>query len=287
MKKPLRKLLHDHGNLYDQVNKLRIKLDQVQKVLDLNPADANLREEESIYLQEFNEAKLDEERFLKQKTKVEWLEAGESNTTFHKTIKSNYNRSRIEVILNAANTEVSGSQVPEVFVAHYEHFLGMSTACNALDMEDLFFNKVSDLTASNMVHVITNEEVKSAMFDKVKSAMFDIGDDKAPGPDGFTSTFFKKGWEVVGNDVCNAVWDFFSNGYILKEINHTFLALIPKVTTPLKVNDYRPISCCNVIFKCISKILTNRIIEGIKEVVSDNQPAFVSGRWISDNILIT
>ncbi|GJW32527.1 putative reverse transcriptase domain-containing protein [Tanacetum coccineum] len=38
---------------------------------------------------------------------------------------------------------------------------------------------------------------------------------------------------------------------------------------------------------CISKILTNRIIAGIKEVVSENQSAFVPGRRISDNILIT
>ncbi|GKF11407.1 methylenetetrahydrofolate reductase 1, partial [Tanacetum coccineum] len=89
-------------------------------------------------------------------------------------------------------------------------------------------------------------------------------------------------WSVVGHDVCNAVRDFFSNGCILKEINHTFLALIPKVSTPLKVNDYRLISCCNVIYKCISKILSNRIIEGIKEVVSDNQATFVPGRRISD-----
>ncbi|GJS82036.1 putative reverse transcriptase domain, reverse transcriptase zinc-binding domain protein [Tanacetum coccineum] len=87
--------------------------------------------------------------------------------------------------------------------------------------------------------------------------------------------------------VCTAIHDFFSNGKLLKEINHTFLALIPKVATPLKVNDYGPISCCNVIYKCISKILTNRIIEGIKEVVSKNYSAFVPGRQISDNILIT
>ncbi|GJS45075.1 putative RNA-directed DNA polymerase, eukaryota, reverse transcriptase zinc-binding domain protein [Tanacetum coccineum] len=83
------------------------------------------------------------------------------------------------------------------------------------------------------------------------------------------------------------VKDFSSNSRLLKEINHTFIALIPKVSTPLKINDYRPISCCNVIYKCISKILTNRIIDGIKEVVSDNQSAFVPGRRISDNILIT
>ncbi|GJU00845.1 reverse transcriptase domain, reverse transcriptase zinc-binding domain protein [Tanacetum coccineum] len=110
--------------------------------------------------------------------------------------------------------------------------------------------------------------------------MFDIGNDRAPGPDGYTSTFFKKGWDIVGFDVCNAIGDFFTNGQILKEINHTFLALIPKVSTPFRVNDYRPISCCNVIYKCISKILTNRIIEGIKEVVSENQSAFVPGRRV-------
>ncbi|GJX88337.1 retrovirus-related pol polyprotein from transposon TNT 1-94 [Tanacetum coccineum] len=84
-----------------------------------------------------------------------------------------------------------------------------------------------------------------------------------------------------------AITDFFNNGQILREINHTFIALIPKVPTPSRVNDFRPISCCNVLYKCISKILTNRIIEGIKEVVSDNQSAFVPGRCITDNILIT
>ncbi|GKE83113.1 trichome birefringence-like protein 3, partial [Tanacetum coccineum] len=50
LKKPSRKLLHDHGNLHDRVNKLRVKLDQVQKALDSNPDDDTLHEEESVYL---------------------------------------------------------------------------------------------------------------------------------------------------------------------------------------------------------------------------------------------
>ncbi|GJY65057.1 protein LAZ1 [Tanacetum coccineum] len=149
------------------------------------------------------------------------------------------------------NIEVSGSHVPEVFVSHYEQFLGTSVECNELNVEGLFSKSIPATTSSNMVCDITNDEIKAAMFD--------IGDDKAPGPGGFTSAFFKKGWSVVGHDV----------------------------STPLKVNNYRPISCCNVIYICISKILSNRIIEGIKEVVSDNQAAFKSGRRISDNILIT
>ncbi|GJW40424.1 protein LAZ1, partial [Tanacetum coccineum] len=276
----MRKLLHDQGNLHERVEKLQMELDTVQKALDSNPANLILREEEAAYVQAFNEAKLDEERFLKQKSKVEWLDVGDSNSAyFHKSIKYRNQRNRIKLILNSDNVEISGNLVPDVFVSHYEQFLGTSMDCNTLNVEGLFSKTVLMNIASNMVHPVTNEEIKVAMFD--------IGDEKALGPDEYTSIFFKKGWSIIGPDICNAVRDFFSNGQILKEINHTFLALIPKVATPLKVNDYHPISCCNVIYKFISKILTKRIIEGIKEVVSDNQSAFIPGRRISDNILIT
>lgn len=73
----------------------------------------------------------------------------------------------------------------------------------------------------------------------------------------------------------------------MKEVNHTFIALIPKVTTPSKVPDYRPISCCNVLYKCISKIIADRIKGGLADIVSINQSAFIPGRKISDNVLLT
>nr|GEV58790.1 hypothetical protein [Tanacetum cinerariifolium] len=161
LKTPLRMLLCDHENLHDRVVKLRHELDEVQKAMDLNPTDSNLRDEEVVYVKAFTEAKIDEERFLKQKSKVEWLDVGDSNSAyFYKSVKSRNQRSRIKVIKDANNVE---------------------------------------------------------------DAMFDIGDDKAPGPDGFNAAFFKKSWDKVG----------------------------------------------------------------IKEVVSENQSAFVLGRLITDNILIT
>ncbi|GKA54151.1 protein LAZ1 [Tanacetum coccineum] len=257
LKKHFRKLLHEQGNLHDRVNRLRTELDEA-----------------------FNDAKIDEERFLRQKAKIEWLEMGDSNLAYlHKTIKRLNQRSHIDVIITIDNVEVTGNQISNIFVSNYKSFLGTNMACDELDCEGLFHKKVFELSNETMTRPVTNEEIKRAMFG--------IGDDKSPGPDGFTPVFFKKGCDVVRHDVCHVVRDFFVNGKLLKEINHTFLALILKVTIPLKVTDYRPISCCNVIYKCISKILTNRIIEGVKEVVSDNQSAFIPGRRISDNILIT
>ncbi|GJZ05760.1 hypothetical protein Tco_0539553 [Tanacetum coccineum] len=255
LKNPLRKLVHDHGNLHDRVNKLRLELDEVQKALDRNLDDSVLRDEEAVYVTTFAEAKLDEE------------------------LKNQNQRSRIEVIRDANDVEVTSSLVADAFVSHYHQFLGTSMVYEELHTEGLFMKNVSATSNLNMVKPVSDEEIRAAMFD--------IGDDRASCPDGYTSAFFKKSWYIIGNDICFAIRDLFSNAQLLKEINHTFIALIPKVATPMKINHYRPISCCNVIYKCISKILTNRIIEGIKEVVSENQSAFVPGRRISDNILIT
>lgn len=51
---------------------------------------------------------------------------------------------------------------------------------------------------------------------------------------------------------------FLLHGHILKELNNIHITLIPK-KYPEKINDYRPISLCNVSYKFISKVLANRL----------------------------
>ena len=80
---------------------------------------------------------------------------------------------------------------------------------------------------------------------------------------------------------------FFNSGCLLREINYTIIALVPKVPNPGSMHDYRPISCCNTIYKCISKIIAARINQCITEIISPTQSAFVQGRSIADNVLIT
>ncbi|KAL2235312.1 UNVERIFIED_CONTAM: hypothetical protein Sindi_1263400 [Sesamum indicum] len=62
----------------------------------------------------------------------------------------------------------------------------------------------------------------------VKQVVFDIADDKAPGPDGYSSGFFKAAWHIVGQEVSSVVLKFFNTSRLLKQINTTLLALIPK-----------------------------------------------------------
>ncbi|GKA42801.1 uncharacterized protein Tco_0735461 [Tanacetum coccineum] len=151
LKTPMRKLMHAHGNLHERVRNLRIELDTVQKALDTNPTNPFLYEEEATYLSAFNEAKLDEERFLKQKAKINWLDVGDLNKAyFHKTVKSKNSRSRIDILLDSNNDEVTCVSVSKAFVNHYESFLGNAYDCDPLDVEGLFVKMVLSSISADM-----------------------------------------------------------------------------------------------------------------------------------------
>ncbi|GKA08800.1 RNA-directed DNA polymerase, eukaryota, reverse transcriptase zinc-binding domain protein, partial [Tanacetum coccineum] len=86
-------------------------------------------------------------------------------------------------------------------------------------------------------------------------------------------------------DTCSAVKEFFTSEKLLGEFNTTIISLVPKTKSPARVTDYRPISYCNVVYKEISKVITNRIKTILGELVDYNQSAFIPSRQISENIL--
>jgi hypothetical protein len=74
--------------------------------------------------------------------------------------------------------------------------------------------------------------------------------------------------------------------HLLKEQNHTFIALVPKQLGPASVNHFRPINLCNIIYKIISKILANRFKLLLHHFISPFQSAFVPARNIQNNSIL-
>ena len=77
-----------------------------------------------------------------------------------------------------------------------------------------------------------------------------------------------------------------NSGVMLKDINKTYICLIPKTKNPQKITEFRLISLCNVIYKIISKVLANRLKKVLHGVIDEAQSAFVPGRMITNNVIV-
>ena len=80
--------------------------------------------------------------------------------------------------------------------------------------------------------------------------------------------------------------EFFTAETLDPRLNQTNICLIPKTDRPCEMTEFQPISLCNVSYKIVSKILSNRLKRHLPSLISETHSAFVAKRLITDNILI-
>ena len=78
--------------------------------------------------------------------------------------------------------------------------------------------------------------------------------------------------------------DSRSSGWIPASFNSTFIALIPKSDNASSLNEFRPISLCNCVYKIISKVIAKRLKVILSAQISDEQFGFLEGRQIHEAI---
>ena len=120
--------------------------------------------------------------------------------------------------------------------------------------------------------------------EEIKAMMFSLARNKAPSRDGYPVEFFDHAWEEIRSHVAKAIHDFFRTRKLLREVNNTIIALVPKVVNPSSLLDYRPILCCNTIYMCIAKVMANRIAPLLPDLIGREQSVFVLGRRIANII---
>ncbi|XP_010480531.1 PREDICTED: uncharacterized protein LOC104759285 [Camelina sativa] len=162
-----------------------------------------------------------------------------------------------------------------------EYFMDMFSSSNPEGFEELL-DGMSTRVTEGMNRALT-APISAA---EIKRAAFKVQGDSAPGADGWTGIFFKRYWKIIGKDIISEVQGFFNSGTMPADWNHTQICLIPKTTNVNTMMNMRPISLCSVLYKIVSNILCSRLKCCLPKLVSETQGAFVSGRLISDNILI-
>jgi hypothetical protein len=131
-----------------------------------------------------------------------------------------------------------------------------------------------------------NEQLSHAFSkEEVSVAISQMSPYKSLGLDGFPPCFYQKYWPIIDEEVCQVVLFCLNSNRSLAIINDTNIVPIPKKQQSTQVTNFRPISLCNVIYKLVLKVLTNRLKQALPHIISPNQSAFVVGRHITDNIL--
>ena len=231
--------------------------------------------------EELSRAYKAEELFWRQRSRIIWLHEGDRNSAFfHAVTKGRKARNRITAIENEEGIPVhEEDEVAKVFAEFYQKLFSSNGAANFQIVEETISERITQEMNDSLCQIPNEEEVRQATFA--------IHADKAPGADGFSSSFYQSFWSLLGHDIYREIRSFFTSGSLNPLINETHVCLIPKVTGPTTAAEYRPIALCNVRYKIIAKILTCRLQQLLPDLISKHQSAFVPGRAISDNVLIT
>ncbi|XP_056845199.1 uncharacterized protein LOC130496777 [Raphanus sativus] len=271
-------------SLWNKTQQRNSKKQIEQKKLELDVAlsspqnDTNLIQDIKTKL---NAAYLAEEEYWKQRSRLLWLKLGDRNTGyFHAITKSRKRANAFSVLENDDGQMVNKEEeIVQVIGDYFQHLFTSTPGEREMIVNQALCPIISEAENELLLSVPSATEIKEAAWS--------INAEKAPGPDGFSAGFFHTHWNRIGTAVVREVQEFFSGAPLPDTINHTHVRLIPKVSKPQKVSEYRPIALCNVYYKIYSKIITRRLQPLMEKLISENQSAFVPGRAIGDNVLIT
>ncbi|CAM8972188.1 unnamed protein product [Rhodiola kirilowii] len=214
-----------------------------------------------------------------QRANVKWLEEGDASTKyFYSILKGRRSRNNIKSVKCADGSVTTyHSSIKRELVCYFKDILAQTKECSSPKPEIINRGKkVDDSQCMGLVCEATNKEIWNALCK--------IGSDKSSGPDGFSVSFFKKNWNVVGREFCNGIRHCLKHNALPKGMNAAYISLIPKTSNAVEPGDFRPISYCNVTYKVLSGLLAERLKGVLPGIIDVAQGAFIQGRSIIVNV---
>ncbi|GJV20643.1 RNA-directed DNA polymerase, eukaryota [Tanacetum coccineum] len=262
------------GNIYD----IKSKLHELDVTIDQGGANADILASRLNLMKNLHDIKASEARDYRQKAKIRWAVEGDENSKFfHGIVNKKRSSLSIRGILVDGEWVSDPVRVKEEFRLHFAKRFE-EPAVNRSKISFQFPTRLNSDQALDLERPVSCDEIRQAVWG--------CGEDKSPGPDGFTFEFFRKFWDIIGPDFCVAVKWFFDHSSFSRGCNSSFVALIPKNSDPKFVTDFRPISLIGCLYKVVTKILALRLLKIISGLISDVQTAFVPGRQILDGPFI-
>ena len=121
---------------------------------------------------------------------------------------------------------------------------------------------------------------------EVSTTMKQLPAGKAPGVDAIPAEFYQALWDEIGNDIFSFVEESIQEAHIEAELNVSKITLLPKSEDRSRVQNFRPISLLNTLYKIVAKVYANRMKPLLHNWILPSQTGFVPNRCILDNIFL-
>ena len=129
--------------------------------MEVDRHNEELKKKVVLMMQEYTEARKQEESLLSQKAKVEWMKEGDRNTTFfHKILKERKDKRKIMSVCDESGNIYENDEVAEQFLKHFKDFLGEHDTVESMETyNEVFVNRLLTDETQFMVREVSDNEL--------------------------------------------------------------------------------------------------------------------------------
>ena len=217
------------------------------------------------------------------RSRYKWITEGEKNTKYFLGLETKQQSSNIIRKLKSIENVVytSQSDIMGEMCSFYEK---LYTSQNISDVDiDTY---LADIDTPKLSSV--EKELCDAFpsLDECREAVFAMKVNKSPGLDGLPSEFYKCMWDKIDTLFYDALIEIYDKNEMSFSQRLSIISLLHKKGDKSLLKNYRPLSLSNIDYKIIAFCFARRLQNILQKLISDEQSAYVKGRYIGENARI-
>ena len=257
------------------IGNLSEKLNEYFSKLPLDKRETELMEKTQ---KDLDEKMMEKAKAMLFRSKARWHELGEKSTKYFFSLeKARYNAKTCFKLLDQEGLEICDSQkILEAQRKYYQKLYEEDT-----DVEFTMQN-IYDIKVKEEKRLIQEEQIT---MEEVEEAIKCMNNNKTPGEDGISVDFYKVFWSRIKVLFMSMINENFERKMLHESARKGILNLIPKPNKDSRcIKNLRPITLLNTDYKIIEKVIANKMIPSLEDIINKDQRGFMQNRRIAVNI---